>query len=321
MRALVTGGAGAIGSHLVESLLARGDEVAVLDSFHDFYPRADKERNLAVARGHSGFAGVFEGDIRDADFVHDVFSDLQPESVFHLAARAGVRPSVEEPLEYADVNLRGTAIVATEAGALGVGRFVFASSSTVYGENADLPWTEDGDTSSQISPYGASKRGGELLLHALHRSTRMPTTCLRFFSVYGPRQRPDLVLPKFTRMMLDGQKLPILGDGKQERDLTFVDDVVDGIVRAHDTAREFHVYNLGRGRPERLDRVIELLERELGIRAERQQLPEHPADIPRTFASIERARAELGYDPKVDVEEGVRRTVAWVREVRECASS
>ena len=321
MRALVTGGAGAIGSHLVESLLARGDEVAVLDSFHDFYPRADKERNLAVARGHSGFAGVFEGDIRDADFVHDVFSDFQPESVFHLAARAGVRPSVEEPLEYVDVNLRGTAIVATEAGALGVGRFVFASSSTVYGENADLPWTEDGDTSSQISPYGASKRGGELLLHALHRSTRMPTTCLRFFSVYGPRQRPDLVLPKFTRMMLDGQKLPILGDGKQERDLTFVDDVVDGIVRAHDAAREFHVYNLGRGRPERLDRVIELLERELGIRAERQQLPEHPADIPRTFASIERARAELGYDPKVDVEEGVRRTVAWVREVRECASS
>ncbi len=321
MRALVTGGAGAIGSHLVESLLARGDEVAVLDSFHDFYPRADKERNLAVARGHSGFAGVFEGDIRDADFVHDVFSDFQPESVFHLAARAGVRPSVEEPLEYADVNLRGTAIVATEAGALGVGRFVFASSSTVYGENADLPWTEDGDTSSQLSPYGASKRGGELLLHALHRSTRMPTTCLRFFSVYGPRQRPDLVIPKFTRMMLDGQKLPILGDGKQERDLTFVDDVVDGIVRAHDTAREFHVYNLGRGRPERLDRVIELLERELGIRAERQQLPEHPADIPRTFASIERARAELGYDPKVDVEEGVRRTVAWVREVRECASS
>lgn len=321
MRVLVTGGAGAIGSHLVENLLARGDEVAILDSFHEFYPRADKERNLTVAREQTGFAGVFEGDIRDADFVRDVFEGFEPESVVHLAARAGVRPSVEDPLDYADVNLRGTAVVATEAARRSVSRFVFASSSTVYGENAEMPWSEDGDTSSQISPYGASKRGGELFLYALWRSTQMPVSCLRFFSVYGPRQRPDLVMPKFTRLMLDGQKLPILGDGKQERDLTFVDDIIDGIVRAHDAASEFHVYNLGRGRPERLDRVIELLESELGIRADREHLPAHPADIPRTFASIDRARAELGYDPKVDVEEGVRRTVAWVREVRKCASS
>ena len=314
MRVLVTGGAGAIGSHLVEALLARGDEVAVLDSFHDFYPRACKERNLEVARAHRHFAGLFEGDIRDEAFVHETLSRVEPESVFHLAARAGVRPSVEQPLDYADVNLRGTAVVSTLSAAAGVSRFVFASSSTVYGENAALPWSEDSDTSSQLSPYGATKRGGELFLYGLRQSAEMAVTCLRFFSVYGPRQRPDLVIPIFTRMMLEGQKLPILGDGRQERDLTYVDDVVDGTLRAHDRADGFHVYNLGRDRPARLDHVIELLERELGIPAERQRLPAHGADILRTCASIERARAELGYLPGVDLEDGIRATVAWIRE-------
>ena len=321
MRVLVTGGAGAIGSHLVEKLLARGDEVAVFDSFHDFYPRERKEANLRAAREHAGFAGLYEGDIRDVARVRSAFAELAPESVYHLAARAGVRPSVEEPLDYADVNLRGTAVVATEAAAAGVKRFVFASSSTVYGENAELPWQEDGDTSSQLSPYGASKRGGELFCHSIQRSTGMPVTCLRFFSVYGPRQRPDLVIAKFARLMLDGEKLPILGDGKQERDLTYIDDIVDGTVRAHDAAGGFQIYNLGRGQPARLDRVIELLERELGARAERQQLPAHAADILRTSASIARARSELGYDPRIDLEEGIRRTAAWVQEERPCASS
>jgi UDP-glucuronate 4-epimerase len=321
MRVLVTGGAGAIGSHLVEKCLARGDEVAVIDSFHDFYPRERKEANLRAARAHAAFLGLYEGDIRDVDRVRSVFAELAPESVYHLAARAGVRPSVEEPLDYADVNLRGTAVVATEAAAAGVKRFVFASSSTVYGENAELPWHEDGDTSSQLSPYGASKRGGELFCHSIQRSTGMPVTCLRFFSVYGPRQRPDLVIAKFARLMLDGAKLPILGDGKQERDLTYIDDIVDGTVRAHDAAAGFQIYNLGRGQPARLDRVIELLERELGARADRQQLPAHAADILRTSASIARARSELGYDPRVDLEEGIRRTAAWVQEERRCVSS
>lgn len=321
MRVLVTGGAGAIGSHLVEKCLARGDEVAVIDSFHDFYPRERKEANLRAARAQAAFLGLYEGDIRDVDRVRSVFAELAPESVYHLAARAGVRPSVEEPLDYADVNLRGTAVVATEAAAAGVKRFVFASSSTVYGENAELPWHEDGDTSSQLSPYGASKRGGELFCHSIQRSTGMPVTCLRFFSVYGPRQRPDLVIAKFARLMLDGAKLPILGDGKQERDLTYIDDIVDGTVRAHDAAGGFQIYNLGRGQPVRLDRVIELLERELGARADRQHLPVHAADILRTSASIERARSELGYDPRVDLEEGIRRTAAWVLEERRCVSS
>lgn len=321
MRVLVTGGAGAIGSHLVERLLERGDEVAVLDSFHDFYPRECKEANLRAARAHAGFVGLYERDIRDRDAVRDALAEVGAESVFHLAARAGVRPSVEEPLDYADVNLRGTAVVVTEAAAAGVERFVFASSSTVYGENAALPWQEDGDTSSQLSPYGATKRGGELFCHSIQRSTGMPVTCLRFFSVYGPRQRPDLVIAKFSRMMLDGEKLPILGDGKQERDLTYVDDIVDGTLRAADAASGFRVYNLGRGRPARLDRVIELLESELGVRAVRNPLPPHAADILRTSASIERAREELGYEPRVGLEEGIRRTVEWIREDRGCASS
>jgi len=314
VRILVTGGAGAIGSHLVEALLARGDEVAVLDSFHAFYPRACKERNLEPSRAHRLFAGLYEGDIRDEAFVRETLSRVEPESVFHLAARAGVRPSVEEPLDYADVNLRGTAVVSTLSAAAGVSRLIFASSSTVYGENAATPWSEDGDTSSQMSPYGATKRGGELFLYGLRRASDMAVTCLRFFSVYGPRQRPDLVLPIFTRLMLEGQKLPILGDGTQERDLTYVDDIVDGAIRAHDRAGDFQVYNLGRGRPARLDRVIELLESELGIAADRQYLPAHGADIPRTCASIERARTALGYSPDVDLEEGIHNTVAWIRE-------
>lgn len=321
MKVLVTGGAGAIGSHLVEKLLERGDEVAVLDSFHDFYPRARKEANLRAAREHAAFAGLYERDIRDRDGVRAALAEFAPESIFHLAARAGVRPSVVEPLDYADVNLMGTAVVVSEAAAAGVQRFVFASSSTVYGENAELPWEEDGDTSSQLSPYGATKRGGELFCHSMHRSTGMPVTCLRFFSVYGPRQRPDLVIAKFASMMLDGERLPILGDGKQERDLTYVDDIIDGTLRAHDAASGFQVYNLGRGRPARLDRVIELLESELGIRADREYLPVHAADISCTSASIARAREKLGYEPGIEPEEGIRRTVEWIREERECASS
>jgi UDP-glucuronate 4-epimerase len=321
VRTLVTGGAGAIGSHLVDALLARGDEVAVLDSFHEFYSRACKDRNLLAAHAHEGFLGVYEGDIRDEAFVRATLDQVAPASVYHLAARAGVRPSVEEPLDYIDVNLRGTAIVATAAARAGVGRLVFASSSTVYAANAAVPWREDDDTSAQLSPYGASKRGGELLLHALHRSTGMPTTCLRFFSVYGPRQRPDLVLPKFARLVLDGKPIPILGDGTQERDLTFVDDVVDGIVRAHDRATAFHVYNLGRGQPVSLLRVIELLEQALGMKAEREWLPAHEADVARTGACVDRAREELGYDPSVDLPEGLRATVAWlVEEEKACAS-
>jgi UDP-glucuronate 4-epimerase len=313
MRVLVTGGAGGIGSHLVDALLARGDSVWVLDSFHDFYPRARKERNLALARQHPGFAKLFEGDIRDRELVAKSLREASPEVVVHLAARAGVRPSVEQPADYADVNLLGTAVILEQMAALPGTRIVFASSSTVYGDGASTPFEEDGDTSQPVSPYGASKRGGELLCYAAHRAHGLEATCLRFFSAYGPRQRPDLAIAQWAERMVRGEAIPVFGDGSVERDFTYISDIVDGVVRAVDQPRAFAIYHLGRGQPFAMNRVIELLERELGVIARRETRPAHPADLPRTWASIERARRELGYTPAVSLEQGIQLYVRWLR--------
>ncbi len=321
MRVLVTGGAGAIGSHVVDALLARGDRVAVLDSFHEFYPRARKERNLAAARAHAGFAGLFEGDIRDSAFVAKAFADFTPQGCIHLAARAGVGPSLGDPVGYADVNLLGTAVVLNAAATAGVERLVFASSSSVYGERPRGAFTEDMPTDRPLSPYAATKRGGELLCHAAHASTGMPVTCLRFFTVYGPRQRPDLAIHAFARRILDGRPIPLFGDGSVERDFTYVGDTVDGVVRALDRARGFEIYNLGRGKPVTMNDTIAALERACGRSAEREILPAQAGNVPRTWASIARASADLGYRPTVDLEQGIARFVDWLREEDACASS
>ena len=315
MRVLVTGGAGAIGSHLVEALLARGDEVGVLDSFHDFYPRAAKERNLRGARAHERFRGLWEEDIRDRAGVARCMDELRPSGVVHLAARAGVRPSIEAPLDYADVNMNGTAVVVTEAVRAGVERLVFASSSTVYGErSATGPFVEDADTDRPLSPYGASKRAGELFCYATHRYSGLPIGCLRFFSVYGPRQRPDLALAQFATRMLRDEPILLLGDGSVERDFTYITDIIDGVVAALDRASDFHVYNLGRGRPVALNDAIALLEAELGVEAKRELRPAHPADMAKTWASIERAGSELDYRPRVRLEQGIAAFVRWLRD-------
>ncbi len=315
MRVLVTGGAGAIGSHVVDASLARGDEVAVLDSFHEFYPRSLKEANLTHARSQPGFQGVFEGDIRDQAFVRKTVRDVQPTVVIHLAARAGVRPSVAEPAEYCDVNLTGTAVVVQESIEASVQRLIFASSSTVYGRDAESPFQEAAETTKPLSPYGASKRGGELLCYSLHLASSLPITCLRFFSAYGPRQRPDLAIAHWAIAMREGRSIPVFGDGSVERDFTYVDDIVDGVLRAADRASGFAIYNLGRGEPFSMNRIIGLLEGELGVSARREVHPAHAADMPRTYASIERARADLGYDPQVPLEEGIRRYIEWLQTV------
>ena len=317
---LVTGGAGAIGSVLVDALLARGDEVAVLDSFHDFYPRARKELNLARARAQPGFAGVFELDVRDVDGVAKTVERFAPRAIVHLAARAGVRPSLADPVTYADVNLLGTSVVLNAAARQGVERFVFASSSSVYGERPRGEFTEDLAADRPLSPYGATKRGGELLCHAAHAASGLAVTCLRFFNAYGPRMRPDLALHKFATLMLEGRPIPVFGDGSIERDFTFVADTVDGIVRALDRAAGFHVYNLGRGKPVTVNDIIATLERVIGRRAERESLPAAPGDLPRTWASTALAAADLGYAPRVELEEGVARTVAWLRDEGECVT-
>jgi UDP-glucuronate 4-epimerase len=313
MSVLVTGGAGAIGSHLVEALLARGERVAVLDSFHPFYPRAYKERNLAAARQHAGFAGLHEGDVRDAALVARVLEELRPEAIVHLAARAGVRPSLEDPVGYVESNVTGTAVLLAAAAEAGVGRFVFASSSSVYGERPRGPFSEDLAADRPLSPYGATKRAGELLCHAAHHTTGLAVTCLRFFTVYGPRQRPDLAIHKFARLALERKPVPVYGDGSAERDFTYVSDIVDGVIRALDRCDGYAIYNLGRGQPVTLAETIAALEAALGFPIERAHQPEQTGDVPRTWASIDRARAELGYDPRVELREGIAAFVAWLR--------
>lgn len=321
MRILVTGGAGFIGSHLVEALLDRGDEVAILDSFHEFYPREVKERNLRGIRGHARFAGLFEGDLREAKAVARVLAELRPEAIAHLAGRAGVRPSLEDPVGYFDVNTTGTAVVLREGLRAGVDRVVFASSSSVYGERPRGEFVEDDAADRPISPYGASKRSAELLCHSIHYTTGLPITCLRFFTAYGPRQRPDLAIHKFARMALAGAPIPVFGDGTTERDYTYIADVVDGVVRAIDRPNGFRIYNLGRGNPVTLNDTIGALERVLGRPIARDAQPPQAGDVSRTWASIERARRELGYRPGTDLVEGIDAFVRWLREEDKCVSS
>src|SRR5260221_4818361 len=259
---LVTGGAGFIGSHLTDRLLADGREVVVLDNFDPFYDASEKLRNLEKASGSPGYRLV-RGDIRDPASVEAAFTALPVEAVVHLAARAGVRPSIEDPVAYASVNLDGTVRLLEACRRRDVRRFVFGSSSSVYGNNLKVPFSEDDPVDHPISPYAATKRGGELLAHTYHHVFGMKVACLRFFTVFGPRQRPDLAIRKFAALMAADRALPVFGDGTSGRDYTFVDDAVDGIVRALDRATGFHTWNLGGSQPVALNDVIAKLARGL----------------------------------------------------------
>ena len=309
---LVTGAAGFIGSHLCEALLERGDRVVGLDNFNDFYDPAIKRANLAGPLARPGFALV-EGDIRDAAAVARVFREHAPTSVVHLAAMAGVRPSLQDPALYHDVNCTGTAVVLQAARAAGVGRFVFGSSSSVYGGNPQVPFHEDDDVSRPVSPYAATKRSNELTCHTFHHLYGMDIACLRFFTVYGPRQRPEMAIHKFVRLTEAGQPLPLFGDGRSERDYTYVDDILDGVLKAHDRSRGFRVYNLGESRTISLRDLVAAIGRATGREPRVDWQPPQPGDVPRTYADVGRAKAELGYAPHVDLDEGLRRFVAWYR--------
>jgi UDP-glucuronate 4-epimerase len=306
MKILLTGGAGFIGSHLLERLLARGDDVAVLDDFNDFYDPAVKRRNLP-ARG--GFR-LYERDIRGAA---DVVAAERPDAVVHLAARAGVRPSLENPALYESVNVGGTLALLEACRRAGVGRFLFASSSSVYGD-APVPFREDFEPLEPVSPYGVTKLLGEHYVRIYARLHGIRATCLRFFTVYGPRQRPDMAIHKFTAALFRGEEIPFYGDGSTERDYTYVTDILQGILAALDRPEPFEVYNLGESRTVSLAHLVELLGELTGRVPRLRRLPEQPGDARRTFASIEKARARLGYDPRVPLEEGLREFVRWYRE-------
>ena len=321
MNILVTGGAGFIGSHLCERLLSLGHDVTIVDNFNEFYDPALKRRNIGEVRQAAQRSGRFlrlcEGDIRDMPFLEEVVPDAAPAAVIHLAAMAGVRPSIERPRLYTEVNLNGTVNLLDVATRAGVKRFLFASSSSVYGNNPKVPFAESDPVDNPISPYAATKKGGELLCHTWHHLYGISTACLRFFTVYGPRQRPDLAIHKFTRKLLAGEPLPVYGDGTTSRDYTYIDDIVDGVVRALEWTASaeprYGIFNLGESRPVELRRLVEVLERATGTMAERQRLPMQAGDVERTFADLALSTAILGYRPTTDIEEGIDLFVKWYR--------
>ena len=316
MTTLITGAAGFIGSHLTDHLLAQGEEVIGLDSFDAFYERRIKEENLAVARDHDAFT-LAEGDIRDREFVASLPDHI--DAVVHLAARAGVRPSIRDPLLYSDVNLMGTSVLLEMARDRGIRPFVFASSSSVYGNNEKIPFAETDPVDHPISPYAATKKAGELLCHTqthLHGTT---CVCLRFFTVYGPRQRPDLAIRKFSRLVLSGEEIPRFGDGSTGRDYTFIDDIIQGVSAALDFARRedgrFEVVNLGESQVVTLSEMIEQVGRAFEVVPRVRELPMQPGDVNRTFADVSYARELLGYRPTTAFEDGMRVFAEWYRDV------
>ena len=312
---LVTGGAGFIGSHLVARLLAEGGwRVVVVDDFNDFYDPALKRRNVGPHLGRADFA-LREADIRDRASLDEVFAETRFDCVVHLAARAGVRPSLLEPVLYAETNINGTVNLLELAREHKVRQFVFGSSSSVYGENEKVPFAEDDPVNRPISPYAATKAAGELLCHTYSHLFGLRCVALRFFTVYGARQRPDLAIHKFARLISEGEPIPVFGDGTTRRDYTFVEDIVAGVRAAMDyEGSNYEVVNLGGSRTVSLSELIALLERELGRKARLDRQPPQPGDVPQTYADVTKARRLLGYDPQTPIEEGIRRFVEWFRE-------
>ena len=303
---LVTGGAGFIGSHLCERLLAEGRPVAILDDLNAFYDPGIKRANLRRLRG----ASFLQGDIRDPKAVANVFRRHRVKSVVHLAARAGVRPSVRDPALYASVNVEGTAVVLEAARRYGAERFLFGSSSSVYGRSAKAPFREDDPAAAPVSPYAATKRAGELLCSAHHELHGTPILALRFFTVYGPRQRPDMAIAKFTRAIREGREIPFYGDGGSRRDYTHVSDIVVALRAALRWKQGFEIVNLGGARTITLRALISLLERAIGHRARLKRLAEQEGDVPLTSADIRKARGLLGWSPRMPIERGIAQYAA-----------
>ncbi len=311
-RILVTGGAGFIGSHLCERLLERGDEVVVLDNFNDFYDPAIKRENARLLGG----ARVVEGDIRDQELVARLFRENEFDALVHLAAMAGVRPSLVDPLHYGDVNVRGTQILLRELERRPEVRLVFASSSSVYGVNERVPFREDDDIHRPVSPYAATKRAGELLCFTHHHLYGTPTACLRFFTVYGPRQRPEMAIHAFVRRALEKKPIPFFGDGTTRRDYTYIDDIVDGVVRSLDRAKGYAIYNLGESQTVSLAELVALIGELAGVEPILDRRPLQPGDVPITYADVSKARAELGYEPRTSLRAGLERFLEWYRAER-----
>ncbi|MEW6129117.1 MAG: GDP-mannose 4,6-dehydratase [Acidobacteriota bacterium] len=311
---LVTGGAGFIGSNLVDRLLMDVNQrVTVIDNFNDFYDRRIKQRNIQSQVNHPGFQLV-EADIADSERMQNLFTENQFDAVIHLAARAGVRPSLENPLAYQETNVRGTYVLLEAARLHEVSRFIFGSSSSVYGINARIPFSEDDPVAQPISPYAATKIAGEAACHTYSHLYGMQVVCLRFFTVYGARQRPDLAIHKFTKAISEGRPIPVFGDGTSRRDYTYIDDILSGVLAALDYHQtQFEVINLGESQTVELRYLIEVIEKTLGKPAKIDWQPMQQGDVPVTFANIEKARRLLGYNPQTKIDAGIEKFVEWFR--------
>jgi len=312
MKAVITGAAGFIGSHLTERLLKDGWEVVGVDNLDDFYDPAIKRRNLAGCAASENFTLV-EADIRDKQAMERAITD-DTDIVIHLAARAGVRPSIEQPQLYADVNINGTVVLLEIARERGLKRFIFASSSSVYGNNEKVPFSEADNVDFPISPYAATKKAGELICHTYHHLYGIAMVCLRFFTVYGPRQRPDLAIHKFARLIEAGQPIPVYGDGTMMRDFTYIDDIIQGVIASIGRCTGYDIYNLGESQPICVNDLIAELENALGKKAIRENLPLQPGDVDRTYADVAKAESELGYRRTTDIRTGLAQFVAWLRQ-------
>jgi UDP-glucuronate 4-epimerase len=312
MKAIVTGAAGFIGSHLCERLLKDGWTVVGVDNFDNFYDPQVKRSNIKDCLKNKQFKLV-EADIRDSTAMNKVASE-GADVIVHLAARAGVRPSIAQPALYADVNINGTVTLLETAKKNNIKKFVFASSSSVYGNNRKVPFSEDDNVDFPISPYAATKKAGELICHTYHHLNGIAMTCLRFFTVYGPRQRPDLAIHKFAKLIEDGKPIPVYGDGSMMRDFTYVDDIIDGTVAGINECAGYNIYNLGESRPITVNNLISEIEKALGKKAVIERLPLQPGDVERTYADITKARRDLRYNPNTGISDGLKRFVEWFRQ-------
>jgi UDP-glucuronate 4-epimerase len=312
-RILVTGGAGFIGSNLCETLLDQGREVHVLDNFNDFYDPAVKRKNIEKALAHSAYS-ISEGDIRDQGLVGEVMANFRPQAIVHLAAMAGVRPSIVDPHLYNDVNIAGTTVLLEAVRKYPVQNFVFGSSSSVYGSHDQVPFAEEDVLSRPISPYAATKLAGEQLCFTYHHLYDMPVSCLRFFTVYGPRQRPEMAIHLFARKIMNGDTITLYGDGSSRRDYTFVDDILDGLIRSLDKVHGYEIFNLGESRTVRLSELVSILEDAIGLKADIRYEPDQPGDVPITYADVTKAGKMLGYEPSIPIEDGIRHFVRWLKD-------
>jgi len=314
MKFLVTGGAGFIGSHLIERLLKDNHQIWCLDNFNEYYDPKIKHKNIEQAQKNYNFK-LIKGDILDELLLNELFSDVPFDIIVHLAARAGVRPSVEQPKLYQEVNIRGTVNLLEMAKEHRIERFVMASSSSVYGNNKKVPFSEDDFVDNPISPYAATKKACELIGYTYHALYNISVTCLRFFTVYGPRQRPDMAIHKFTKLIDKGEPIIIYGDGTARRDFTYITDILDGIKKSIERCDGYHIYNLGESRVIQLMDLVQLIEKNLDKRANIVKYPPQPGDVLITFADITKAKKELDYHPSVNIEEGISKFIEWYKAV------